>query len=172
VCFDLPHAVGYLPWTGWFEEAYYGAWQTAALWIGRHVFHLRQMPVDPDLGGDMTVHWLRLLAMVSVAVLAAVVWTLLDRKRTEYRRLHEALRLPLRYILGFTMFNYGMIKVIQSQFIVLFFSRLQQPYGDLSPMGLLWTFMSYSAPYNVFTGAAEALGASCSSFGGRLSSVP
>jgi hypothetical protein len=158
VLFNLPYALGYVPWIGGFEEAYSGLWQTFALWLGRHVFHLRRMPVDPDLGGDTTVYWLRLLAIIAVAIAAGLAWTLLDRRRTEYRRLHEALRLPARYILGFTLFNYGMIKVIQSQFIVLHLSKLQQTYGDLSPMGLLWTFMSYSAGYNVFTGAAEAVG--------------
>jgi hypothetical protein len=31
-------------------------------------------------------------------------------------------------------------------------------YGDSSPMGLLWTFMGFSAGYNLFTGAGEMLG--------------
>jgi hypothetical protein len=33
-----------------------------------------------------------------------------------------------------------------------------QPYGDSSPMGLLWTFMGASYGYNLFTGAAEMIG--------------
>jgi hypothetical protein len=37
-------------------------------------------------------------------------------------------------------------------------ARLLQPYGDSSPMGLLWTFMGASKTYNVFTGAVEMLG--------------
>jgi hypothetical protein len=36
--------------------------------------------------------------------------------------------------------------------------RLLKPYGESSPMGLLWTFMGYSTGYNLFTGGAEALG--------------
>src|SRR4029079_8818976 len=32
--------------------------------------------------------------------------------------------------------------------------RLLEPYGESSPMGLLWTFMGYSLPYNGFTVAA------------------
>jgi len=159
VLFNLPHAMSYIPWTRKIAQAYAGLWQAVALWVGKSVLHLRRpMPVDPELGSDRTVDWVQVLAMIAVAAVAALVWTLVDRKSTHYRRLHAGLRLPARYILGFTMFSYGMIKVILSQFIVLHFAKLQEPYGDLSPMGLLWTFMSYSVPYNVFTGAAEAVG--------------
>lgn len=161
VLYYFPHAlsyVSYLPGVGRLAEAYFQLWQTLTLWAGHRLLHLREMPVDPDLGGDTTAGWVRWLVMAAVAVVAALAWTLLDRRRTEYRRLHAGLRLPLRYILGFTMFNYGMIKVIQSQFVVLHIAKLQETYGEMSPMGLLWTFMSYSAPYNVFTGGAEALG--------------
>jgi hypothetical protein len=33
-----------------------------------------------------------------------------------------------------------------------------QPFGDASPMGLLWTFMGASAPYTIFAGLSEWLG--------------
>src|SRR5262249_43062543 len=36
--------------------------------------------------------------------------------------------------------------------------RLVQTYGESSPMGLLWTFMGFSALYCFFGGAAEMLG--------------
>src|SRR5262249_52265293 len=36
--------------------------------------------------------------------------------------------------------------------------RLLQPFGDASPMGLLWTLMGASKLYNVFSGTAEMLG--------------
>jgi len=36
--------------------------------------------------------------------------------------------------------------------------RMMQPYGDSSPMGLLWTFMGASPGYQMFAGAAEVVG--------------
>jgi hypothetical protein len=36
--------------------------------------------------------------------------------------------------------------------------RLIEPYGESSPMGLLWTFMGHSPAYVMFTGFAETLG--------------
>lgn len=42
------------------------------------------------------------------------------------------------------MVAYGMFKISPSQFPAPGLSRLVQPYGDSSPMGLLWTFMGVS----------------------------
>ena len=50
------------------------------------------------------------------------------------------------------------VKVIKSQFPSPSLDRLIQPFGDASPMGLLWTFMGASESYNLFTGAGEMLG--------------
>jgi hypothetical protein len=50
------------------------------------------------------------------------------------------------------------VKVIQSQFPPPNLARLVEPYGDSSPMGLLWTFMGASHAYNIFVGSAEMLG--------------
>jgi hypothetical protein len=56
------------------------------------------------------------------------------------------------------MISYGAAKVIPSQFPRPSVDRLIQPFGDASPMGLLWTFMGASVAYVIFTGAAEMLG--------------
>jgi hypothetical protein len=56
------------------------------------------------------------------------------------------------------MLTYGLIKVFKSQFPFPTAARLFEPYGDSSPMGLLWTFMGYSTAYNVLAGGAESIG--------------
>ena len=38
-------------------------------------------------------------------------------------------------------------------------TRLLEPYGDSSPMGLLWTFMGASKGYSIFCGGVEMLAA-------------
>jgi len=55
------------------------------------------------------------------------------------------------------MIGYGAYKVISSQFPAPTLDRLMQPYGDSSPMGLLWTFMGASVPYTMFVGFAEMI---------------
>jgi hypothetical protein len=107
--------------------------------------------------GDATDGWLGLLLLVALALPATLVWSLLDRRRREYTRLSRWLRVYVRFFVGTVMVYYGLAKIFHSQFPFPSVARLEQPYGESSPMGLLWTFMGYSAPYNVFTGLAETV---------------
>ena len=100
----------------------------------------------------------QIFCFLVAAALAAVVWSLLDRKATSYDMLHHWLRVYVRFSLAAIMLGYGAYKVIQAQFPAPSLDRLIQPFGDASPMGLLWTFMGASPAYNLFTGAGEILG--------------
>jgi hypothetical protein len=64
----------------------------------------------------------------------------------------------VRFGLAGIMFGYGFAKIIPTQMPHPFIDRLVEPFGEFSPMGLLWTFMGYSTVYEVFTGLGEALG--------------
>ena len=101
---------------------------------------------------------MKLLCTAVLAVLAALVWTALDRRRADYATLHGWLRVYLRYVLAMVMFGYGVTKVADLQFPSPRVDRLLEPYGESSPMGLMWTFMGYSPAYQTFAGAMEVLG--------------
>jgi uncharacterized membrane protein YphA (DoxX/SURF4 family) len=133
-------------------------WQPMVSWVAKHVFQLsRPLPLlSESISDDDTAHFVQLFCEVALAAAAALVWTLLDRRSQDHRRLHAGARLYVRYMLGSILFRYGMLKLIKGQFMYLHEKKLEEPYGDLSPMGLLWAFMGYSTPYNVFAGAAEA----------------
>jgi hypothetical protein len=77
---------------------------------------------------------------VLLASVLTVLWSVLDRRRTDYEKLHQWLRLLLRFSLGLAMIT------------------LSQRVGELTPMRLLWTFMGASPAYETFTGLAELLG--------------
>jgi uncharacterized membrane protein YphA (DoxX/SURF4 family) len=96
--------------------------------------------------------------MLLFALGAALLWSVLDRKRRDYRRVEPWLRLLVRYTLAFTLFAYGFAKVFPLKFGTPGFQRLLEPYGDFSPMGALWWFMGASIPYIIFAGCAEVLG--------------
>jgi hypothetical protein len=115
----------------------------------------RPITVFENGSGDTTYNYVQVLCFFVLAVAVTLAWTLLDRGRSNYSRAHQWLRVYLRYSLGLTMIAYGAIKVIKSQFPDPYLYRLLEPFGSASPMGLLWTFMGYSAPYNTFAGAAE-----------------
>jgi hypothetical protein len=108
--------------------------------------------------GDRMVHWVQLFVTAAVAVAATLVWSIADRKAVSYPRLQAWFRVYLRFALALAMISYGAYKIIPSQFVAPSLDRLIQPFGDASPMGLLWTFMGASAAYTIFTGIGEMLG--------------
>ena len=87
-----------------------------------------------------------------------LVWSVADRKRPNYERLYDWFRLYLRMVLAAIMIPYGAAKLFQAQFPAPSLSTLLEPYGDSSPMHLLWTFMGASPSYSFFAGAVEVLG--------------
>jgi hypothetical protein len=133
-------------------------WSWLVPWTGRQLFGVEIADLMPNGSGDRTYGYVRLFCCLVLGVAAALVWTLLDRRRKSYPRLHEGLRIFLRFTLSVALLSYGAYKVIPSQFPAPTLDRLLQPFGDASPMGLLWTFMGASLSYNVFTGAVEMLG--------------
>jgi len=128
-------------------------------WIGKHILHLTAPAASHPTGsGDTLFDWVLVFSIASIAVIAATVWSLLDRKRKEYRCMDRWLRVYVGYGAAFTMITYGMAKVIMLQFRPPALARLIEPYGDFSPMGVLWTFMGSSRAYTFFGGASELLG--------------
>jgi hypothetical protein len=128
-------------------------------WVGSHILHLSHaITVFHNGSGDTTYHYVEVLCFLVVATVATFTWSLLDRKRDNYERLFQWLRLGIRFVLGMTMLGYGAAKVMQSQMPAPSLSRLLEPYGESSPMGLLWTFIGASGPYQIFCGASEMLG--------------
>lgn len=139
---------------GW----YVSLWRAICPWVGSHVFHLtgRVITYFPTGSGDTTLNYIENLLFVLVALTATLIWSVVDRKRRDYRQLEPWLRLMVRYTLAFTLFGYGFSKVFPLQFRPPNLQRLIEPYGDFSPMGALWWFMGASVPYVIFAGAAEA----------------
>ncbi|HEX3370803.1 MAG TPA: hypothetical protein VHS56_14585 [Candidatus Cybelea sp.] len=133
-------------------------WHVVTQWVGAHVLHLaRPITIFENGSGDTTYNWVQVACILAIAILATIIWSVLDRKRQSYDRLYRWSRLYLRLWLGSIMCSYGAEKVIQAQFPPPMLSTLIVPYAQHSPMGLLWTFMGMSKAYNVFAGAAEML---------------
>src|SRR5215469_2793011 len=56
------------------------------------------------------------------------------------------------------MLGYGVKKLVGAQFPGPSLSRLMQPFGQASPLGLMWTFMGASQLYSFFAGMGETVG--------------
>jgi len=99
-----------------------------------------------------------LVCTLVVAVLATVAWSILDRKRENYVTLYKWFRLFIRICLAGQMFGYGWAKAVPLQMPYPYLTRLLEPFGNFSPMGVLWSSIGASPAYEVFAGCAEMLG--------------
>jgi len=132
------------------------------IWTAAHIFHVN-VPLSAYWGGnsgsaDTMFGWVMTFCVLVIATAATVVWSLLDRSRENYAGLHKWFRLFVRFALAGQMIAYGMVKVIPIMQHYPSLTRLLQPVGTLSPMGVLWTYMGASPAYEIFTGWAELAG--------------
>lgn len=153
----LPFDVGVLPFGRTVIRPYEAFWELVATGAGQQVFGVT-IEVVENGSGDKTYDYVRTFCHLVLAVLLGLLWTILDKKRTRDPRLYEWFRVYLRLSLAMAMILYGAMKLIPTQFGSLGFYRLLQPFGDASPMGLLWAFMAASPAYTAFSGAVEMLG--------------
>ncbi len=149
----LPVVGGYP--AGWLHWPF----EHAALWLGQHVFHLTGVAAKLHGGGsgDRAVDWIALGVMFVVAVVATLLWTVLDRRRKAYPTLFGWFRFILRLTLGVAMFGYGMSKVFPLQMAPPSLAVLNEPLGNTSPMTLLWTLIGLHPGYEMVCGAAEVI---------------
>jgi len=151
--------IGFLPIIGVVGNWYFSAMQALTVWTGRNVLHLTaSLAVVPTGSGDTLRSYVQNFVVLSLAVLGTIVWSILDRRRREYSRAFVWLTAFVRFTLAITMFGYGFAKIIPTQMPAPGPDRWIEPLGEVSPMGLLWTFMGYSYVYQVFTGLGETIG--------------
>jgi len=152
-----PFPFGSVPGTDAVAEALAVPWE----WGTRGLAELSgiALPTDDAGGsGDSTAAWLMTALTLGLAVVGTVLWSVIDRRRSAYPRLARITESAVRHWLAFALLTYGLVKVFDIQF------RGPNPFvldgrvAEMSPMGLLWTFMGYSRPYAVFAGCAELLG--------------
>ncbi len=108
--------------------------------------------------GDHTYAYATLFMNVVLAFLVSLLWIVLDRSRKSYNKLFYWFIVILRVYLIFFMFTYGFVKIIQLQFPYPSLTRMLEPLGNFSPMGLAWTYLGYSKGFNLFMGIMEISG--------------
>lgn len=127
-------------------------------WTGKQLFHIQYSIISPYDGqhNDRVYIYLLYFIMAVMGIMGAIIWSILDRKRTNYQTLYYWLTVFVRYYLAFTLFMFALEKFFKIQFPDLGYYTLTEPLGDMSPMSLAWAFYGYSYGYNVFMGLAES----------------
>jgi len=158
VLYNLPFPLNFIPGIDVPVQSAYGKiWEFAVPQVADDVFGA-DASVLPNGSGDTTFNYVQVFCFFVLALAAAGIWSFLDRKRAHYARLSAGLRIYVRFALAAWMIGYGAAKVIPTQFVLPSLDRLVQPFGDASPMGILWTFMGASVAYTVFAGLGEMVG--------------
>jgi hypothetical protein len=93
--------------------------------------------------------------LLVIAIIATVLWSVLDRRRTHYQRLNAWFLTFIRVCLGGQLLYYGADKVIPAQMPAPPLTSLLRPYGQLSTTWVLWLQVGSSCPYEIALGAVE-----------------
>jgi len=126
-------------------------------WTARHVFDAASAE-DFTAGGEPAFFWVQAFWLLVVALAATAIWSFLDHRRKNYAVLNKWFRLFIRFALAAAMLEYGMTKVIPTQFPSPSLEALVTPTGEMTLSALLWTTIGASPAYEIFTGCIEVLG--------------
>jgi hypothetical protein len=145
---------------GWVLPPGAAMWQMKMLgpvteWVGQHLFGVDAALHQDSRSGDQAAMWVLMFIVLVVALIATVLWCVLDRRRSGYSRLHAWFLVFLRLCLGGQMLLYGAVKVIPVQLPAPPLTALLRPYGQLSPNSVLFLQVGTSYPYEIALGAVE-----------------
>ena len=146
---------------GWYYAAFeyitvFWHWLTPG--VGKILLNLENpITIFTNGSGDTTYDYVLVLTMVLLSILICIGWSILDRKRKNYNTAYYWLCVLIRYYLAVIMFSYGFSKVFHLQMPYPYLSRLVQPYGDSSPMGLVWTYIGQSKGFSAVLGWSEVI---------------
>ncbi len=124
--------------------------------VARYVFRIERALVVTNSGsGDKVYDWVQVFCLLGLAFIFTAAWA--ARRRPLSEKLVKWFRLVVRFAVGSTMISYGMVKAIPLQMPAPSLARLLEPFGNFSPMGVLWYSVGASRPYEIFAGCAELL---------------
>ncbi|MFI1167915.1 DoxX family protein [Streptomyces sp. NPDC020801] len=124
-------------------------------WVAIHMFD-KEVGERFDGGDDLSA-WVGQFCWLTGAAAVTPIWSVLDRRRTNYVTLDTWFRSVVRMCLAGQMFYYGAAKAIPLQF-QLPLAKLIEPFGNFSPMSALWSQTASSEPYQILLGCAEIAG--------------
>ncbi|WP_057940140.1 hypothetical protein [Algoriphagus resistens] len=113
--------------------------------------------VKPQMNGsgDTTFNYMELISFPIIALILALLFIVIFRKRSWITKLFSWSLIYARYYVGLVLISYGVAKFMIGQFPSPGIYTLEQTFGDSSPMGLAWRFFGYSDTYKIFMGLSE-----------------
>lgn len=132
-------------------------WNEAVDWSSETVTTNLPVYYQATGSGDTGYAFTKLFLIFCLAAFFTTLWSFLDRSRS-YPRLGRWVHLIVRFYVCYYMLIYGGIKMYAGQFMEPSIAAMSREIGDKSPMGMVWTFMGASKPYELFGGIGELIG--------------
>jgi hypothetical protein len=108
-------------------------WAPPTLWLNKHIFHFKYIPESwTTFSGSL--HTIRDTVYLVFSFLACAAWTIFDKKRTNYNKLHYWFTESLVIALSCMLFSYGIIKLFPLQMRSPTLITLYKPMGDQAPL--------------------------------------
>jgi hypothetical protein len=147
-----------LGWFFWLLDQVTNFWHWLIPMVGKYLLGLdTPITIFTNGSGDTTYDYVLLFTQVLLSLIISIVWGVLDRNRKSYNTAYYWLCVLTRYYLAGMMLVYGLIKVFHLQMGYPSLARLLQPYGNSSPMGLVWTYVGQSKAYSAIVGISETI---------------
>ncbi len=120
-----------------------------------YVFQIKPELVPTRGSGDTSMGWATLYAQLFISLMVCILWSILDRKRANYRWGSLVVRNVVRYYIILFAFIYGIIKLYGLQMPSPSNSYYATDLGHFSAMRFSWNFIGYSKGYEFFSGLME-----------------
>ena len=146
-----------LPFMGPLAPGATAPWQRLVTWVATERLGFNAPLVMQSGSGDKPYDFAQAATLLALAALGTAIWSALAWRRTAHPAVHKWFRLFLRFGLGGSFVTYGMIKAFPLQMGYPQLTRLLEPYGHFSLMGVLWAQVGASPAYQMFTGFTELL---------------
>lgn len=123
------------------------------IWFGQNILGLDFVKQVSTGSGDTIFDFVKL---TFILILATVITIALLFTKPSFREKVTSISIIYgRFFLSCMLLSYGFAKFSEGQFGIPSLFRLEQSVGEMSPMGILWTFMGSSPAYSTFAGICQ-----------------
>ncbi|WP_177762008.1 hypothetical protein [Flavobacterium sp. I3-2] len=124
------------------------------IWFGQNILGLDFIKQTNTGSGDTVFDFVKLTFVLLLSFILTIIF--LFTKSVVKEKVVSISIIYARYFLSCMLLSYGFAKFGDGQFGLPSLFRLDQSVGEMSPMGILWTFMGSSPAYSAFAGICQA----------------
>lgn len=150
-----PFSYSVLPDTGKFLSPFF---ESLVTFSGNNILHLKK-PYTARILSDATGMYIHVLNVLILALIGSIIWSVSDKKRSNYIRLKYWFIAVISYYLSLQMLIYGFNKIFKWQFYFPEPNTLFTNIGNAPKDLLYWSSMGASYSYVLFMGIVEVAGA-------------